>query len=86
MRWLLPENVCMSVGKSTPSSETSERAQSAKRDGLSSGEKNSSESKATQVQTRVLTLDPSRGQSVETDDSDWFLFLFVGPGGGGPAQ
>lgn len=66
---------CVSVGKSTPSSETSERAQSAKRDGLSSGEKNSSESKATQVQARVPTLGPARGQSVEMDDSDWFLFF-----------
>ncbi|TMS08526.1 B-cell CLL/lymphoma 7 protein family member A [Larimichthys crocea] len=37
-------------GKSTPSSETSERAQSAKRDSLSSGEKDSSDSKATQVE------------------------------------
>lgn len=53
-------NVHMSSGKGTPSSETSERAQSAKRDGLSSGEKNSSESKPTQVQTRVLWT-PSRG-------------------------
>ncbi|XP_062290578.1 B-cell CLL/lymphoma 7 protein family member A isoform X2 [Scomber scombrus] len=35
-------------GKSTPSSETSERAQSAKRDSQSSGEKDSSDSKATQ--------------------------------------
>lgn len=35
-------------GKTTPSSETSERAQSAKRDSLSSGEKDSSDSKATQ--------------------------------------
>ncbi|MEQ2158589.1 hypothetical protein GOODEAATRI_013825 [Goodea atripinnis] len=34
--------------KSIPSSETSERAQSAKRDSLSSGEKDSSDSKATQ--------------------------------------
>ncbi|KAI3362427.1 hypothetical protein L3Q82_012729 [Scortum barcoo] len=37
--------------KTTPSSETSERAQSAKRDSLSSGEKDSSDSKATQVPT-----------------------------------
>nr|XP_043867731.1 B-cell CLL/lymphoma 7 protein family member A [Solea senegalensis] len=35
-------------GKSIPSSETSERAQSAKRDSSSSGEKDSSDSKATQ--------------------------------------
>lgn len=41
------------IGKTTPSSETSERAPSAKRDSLSSGEKNSSDSKATQVATRL---------------------------------
>lgn len=42
-------------GKSTPSSETSERAPSAKRDSSlsSSGDKSSSDSKATQVPTRL---------------------------------
>lgn len=44
------------TGKTTPSSETSERAQSAKRDSLSSGEKDSSDSKATQVRTRRHSL------------------------------
>nr|XP_046230482.1 B-cell CLL/lymphoma 7 protein family member A isoform X3 [Scatophagus argus] len=47
-------------GKSTPSSETSERAQSAKRDSLSSGEKTSSDSKATQVRTRPFAAPSSR--------------------------
>uniref|UniRef100_A0A671UNU8 B-cell CLL/lymphoma 7 protein family member A n=1 Tax=Sparus aurata TaxID=8175 RepID=A0A671UNU8_SPAAU len=42
--------------QTTPSSETSERAQSAKRDSLSSGEKDSSDSKATQVRTRRHSL------------------------------
>lgn len=52
-RRLRPERVFVSSGKSTPSSETSERAQSAKRDALSLGEKNSSDSKATQVRTHA---------------------------------
>lgn len=40
-------------GKTMPSSETSERVQSAKRDGLSSGDKDSSDSKATQVKKKT---------------------------------
>lgn len=43
----------MISGKSIATSETSERAQSAKRDSLSSGEKDSPDSKATQVWTRL---------------------------------
>ncbi|XP_034565127.1 B-cell CLL/lymphoma 7 protein family member A isoform X1 [Notolabrus celidotus] len=56
-------------GKTTPSSETSERAQSAKRDSLSSGEKDSSDSKATQDLEEEAP--PSKKSKVESSPPDY---------------
>ncbi|XP_020511066.1 B-cell CLL/lymphoma 7 protein family member A [Labrus bergylta] len=57
-------------GKTTPSSETSERAQSAKRDSLSSGgEKDSSDSKATQDQEEEAPL--TKKSKVESSPPDF---------------
>ncbi|XP_042365671.1 B-cell CLL/lymphoma 7 protein family member A [Plectropomus leopardus] len=56
-------------GKTTPSSETSERAQSAKRDSLSSGDKDSSDSKATQDLEEEAP--PSKKSKVESSSQDF---------------
>ncbi|KAG8010487.1 B-cell CLL/lymphoma 7 protein family member A, partial [Nibea albiflora] len=56
-------------GKTTPSSETSERAQSAKRDSLSSGEKDSSDSKATQDLDEEAP--PSKKSKQESSSQDF---------------
>ncbi|XP_071371783.1 B-cell CLL/lymphoma 7 protein family member A isoform X1 [Centroberyx affinis] len=56
-------------GKTTPSSETSERAQSAKRDSLSSGEKDSSDSKATQDLEEEAP--PSKKSKQESSSQDF---------------
>ncbi|CAI5667614.1 B-cell CLL/lymphoma 7 protein family member A isoform X2 [Oreochromis niloticus] len=56
-------------GKSIPSSETSERAQSAKRDSLSSGEKDSSDSKATQDLEDEAP--PSKKSKLESSSQDF---------------
>uniref|UniRef100_H3D7L7 B-cell CLL/lymphoma 7 protein family member A n=1 Tax=Tetraodon nigroviridis TaxID=99883 RepID=H3D7L7_TETNG len=57
------------AGKSTPSSETSERAQSAKRDALSSGDKNPSDSKATQDLEEEAP--PSKKSKLESSSQDF---------------
>ncbi|XP_047426136.1 B-cell CLL/lymphoma 7 protein family member A [Mugil cephalus] len=56
-------------GKTTPSSETSERAQSAKRDSLSSGEKDSSDSKSTQDLQEEGP--PSKKNKLESSSQDF---------------
>lgn len=56
-------------GKTIPSSETSERAQSAKRDSLSSGEKDSSDSKATQDLEEEAP--PSKKSKLESSSQDF---------------
>lgn len=55
-------------GKSTPSSETSDRAQSAKRDALSSGDKNPTDSKATQD---LEEAPPSKKSKLESSSQDF---------------
>nr|XP_019937885.1 PREDICTED: B-cell CLL/lymphoma 7 protein family member A [Paralichthys olivaceus] len=56
-------------GKTAPSSETSERAQSAKRDSLSSGEKDSSDSKATQ--DLEADAPPTKKSKLESSSQDF---------------
>ncbi|XP_013855794.1 B-cell CLL/lymphoma 7 protein family member A [Austrofundulus limnaeus] len=56
-------------GKSTPSTETSERAQSAKRDSMSSGEKDSPDSKATQDLHDEAP--PSKKSKMESSSQDF---------------
>ncbi|XP_056147037.1 B-cell CLL/lymphoma 7 protein family member A [Lampris incognitus] len=55
-------------GKSAPSSETSEKAPSAKREGLSSGDKDSSDSKATQEEEEAP---PSKKSKLESSSQDF---------------
>ncbi|XP_040053445.1 B-cell CLL/lymphoma 7 protein family member A isoform X1 [Gasterosteus aculeatus] len=56
-------------GKTPPSSETSERAPSAKRDGVSSGEKDSTDSKATQDLEEEAP--PTKKSKVEPSSQDF---------------